>query len=103
MYLKKNAGFNRKFYFNMSGITIKAVGSRLRDFSIDEVREGSLAYEAGVRSGDRIIEINGISTKTMNLKIINSYFNSRPGKRIKITVMRDGEKKIYKFRLSSAI
>lgn len=103
LYLKKNGSFKRKFFFNMSGITIKAVGARLNQFEIDEVRKTSNAYKAGLRSGDRLLTINGIETKSLNLKMINGSFNTKPGRRVKLEVIRKGRKMQYSFRLASPI
>ena len=41
IYLKKNSGFKKKFYYNLSGLTVKAKGSQLRVFEITEVRKES--------------------------------------------------------------
>ena len=36
LYLKKNSQFKKKFYYNMSGLTLKAKGSKLQHFEITE-------------------------------------------------------------------
>src|SRR5687768_11264945 len=48
MYIKKNSSFKKKFHYNLSGLTIKAKGSRLNVFEVTEVRDRSVADDAGV-------------------------------------------------------
>ncbi|MDH5381972.1 MAG: aspartyl protease family protein [Cyclobacteriaceae bacterium] len=103
MYFKKNSKFKRQFYYNLSGITIKAVGANLEDFEIDEVREHSNAYQVGLRKGDRINAINGLSTENLDLGIVNSILNSKPNKKIRIAILRNGEVQKFSFRLQSPI
>lgn len=90
-YVKKNTAFRKKFYYNLSGLTIKAKGSDLTTFEITEVRNESAAKNADIQTGDIIISINGISTRDLNLNQINGYFNSKPGKKINLELNRNGE------------
>lgn len=103
LYLHKNASFRKKFYYNLSGITLKAKGSRLQHFEITDIREKSPAENAGMVVGDLVTTINGISTAALNLNQINSFFNSKPGKRIVIEFERDGVKMKKEFRLENQI
>ncbi len=98
VYFKKNAAFDKKFYFNLSGVTIKARGARLRKFEITDVRKNSSAEIADVRVGDVIIFINGIAVSTLDLNQVNGYLNSKPGRRISFDIERGGEilKRIFK-------
>lgn len=88
MYLKKNSSFKKKPYYNMSGINVEAKGEHLREFEINEVMDGSNAYKVGLMVGDEIIMINGAITSEMDLSTLNSYFNSKPGKRIRLQIKR---------------
>lgn len=90
MYLKKNANFSRKFNYNLSGMTFKAKGVRLRRFEITDVRKGSGADLAGILAGDELISINGIAASEFNLNAVNSAFDLRPGKKIRLEIMREG-------------
>ncbi|MGC4022011.1 MAG: aspartyl protease family protein [Cyclobacteriaceae bacterium] len=60
IYLKSNPSFRKKAYNNMSGLTVKAEGKKLRDFEIVDVRENSTAHKAGIQTGDKILSINNI-------------------------------------------
>ena len=103
MYLKKNSSYPKKFYFNMSGLTIKAKGARLQNFEITDVRKDSEAEKAGLVFGDLVLSINGLPTSTLNLNSINGYFDSSPGKRIKLEILRNTERLTISFVLVSPI
>jgi len=103
LYLHKNSSFKKKFYYNMSGLTLKAKGSRLEHYEITDVREKSPAEMAGIKAGDLVMSINGISAELLDLNTMNSFFNLRPGKRITLEVDRDGQHMKKEFRLASQI
>jgi hypothetical protein len=103
IYLKKNNVFNKEFYYNMGGLTLKAKGSRLRNFEVTDVRENSSADKAGVIVGDIIMAVNGISTSDLNLHIVNGMLNSKPGKKIYLEIQRNGVRVKKEFKLESTI
>lgn len=103
MYLKKNSSFKKKFHYNLSGLTIKAKGSRLNVFEVTEVRQLSVADEAGILTGDLIVNINGLDTNKLDLNTINGFFNHKPGKKISIVVDRKGQQFRMDFELSDQI
>jgi hypothetical protein len=103
LYLEKNTSFKKRFYYNMSGLTIKAKGSRLENFEITDVREKSPADDAGIKPGDLVLMINGIPATSLDLNQMNSFFNVRPGKRITLEVNREGMRLKKEFRLASQI
>jgi hypothetical protein len=103
LYLQKNTAFKKKFYYNMSGLTIKAKGSRLDNFEVTDVREKSPADVAGIKPGDLVETINGIPAASLDLNQMNSFFNVRPGKRISLNVNRDGMRMRKEFRLANQI
>ena len=103
IYLKKNHAFKRKFYYNLSGLTLAAKGASLRKFEISFVRPLSSAAKAGLRVGDAITSINGVDVVDLDLNTINGFFNSKPGKKIKVDIERDGVVMRKEFRLESQI
>ncbi|MBS1554977.1 MAG: aspartyl protease family protein [Bacteroidetes bacterium] len=103
IYLKKNGSFNKKFYYNLSGLTIRAKGARLRDFEISDVRKDTNAEKCGLQAGDRLLIVNGIDLSELELNNVNSLFNRKPGKKIKLMIMRNGEKLKKEFVLESQI
>jgi carboxyl-terminal processing protease len=52
--------------------------------------EGTPAYRAGVQPGDRIIKIEGISTKDMQLTDAVKRMRGKPGSKITISIVREG-------------
>jgi hypothetical protein len=103
IYLAKNSSFKKKFHYNLSGLTVKAKGSRLNVFEVTEVRKESVADVAGVLAGDLIISINGINTSGLDLNSINGFFNFKPGKKIHLIVDRKGQRLRLDFELEDQI
>jgi len=52
--------------------------------------EGTPAYRVGVQPGDRIVKIEGISTKDMQLTDAVKRMRGKPGSKIVISLMREG-------------
>src|SRR5258706_8376265 len=52
--------------------------------------EGTPAYRAGVLSGDRIVKIEGLTTKDMQLTDAVKRMRGKPGSKIVISVVREG-------------
>ncbi|MBX2968930.1 MAG: aspartyl protease family protein [Cyclobacteriaceae bacterium] len=103
IYLKKNSDFKKAFYFNLSGLTIRAKGSSLNVFEIADVRANSIADKVGLQRGDLIASINSYSVKDLYLNQINGLLNSKPGRKIRLEVRRSGQLKIFEFRLEDQI
>lgn len=103
VYLKKNSEFKKAFYLNLSGINLKAIGSGLDTYEVSEVRKLSPADRMGVRTGDLIMSVNGISTKELELNQINGILNSKPGKKIRLVVERNKVRYNMEFILESQI
>lgn len=103
IYLKKNSDFKKAFYFNLSGLTVRAKGSSLNVFEITDVRVNSAAHKAGLQQGDLIASVNSISVKDLFLNQINGLLNSKPGRKIRLEIRRGGQLKTFDFRLEDQI
>ncbi len=103
IFIRKNSAFKNDFYYNLSGITIKAKGSALNIFEVTEVREKSASQLGGIQAGDEILSVNGISAKNLDLNSVNGFFNSKPGRKIKLEISRNGEKLKKEFLLQDQI
>ena len=103
IYLKKNSSLKKEFYFNLSGLTIRARGARLRNFEISGVRENSSAAKSDIRKGDKIITVNGMVAADLDLNMINGFLNSKPGRKITLQIQRDGVKVKREFWLENII
>jgi len=91
IYLKPNHTFRKNSYYNMSGISLKATGPILREFVVTEVRGQSSAFRVGIKVGDKIFSINNTLTSEMDLSEINTYFNTTPGKKLTMKIIRGSE------------
>lgn len=103
MYIKKNPSFKKKFYYSLSGITLRAKGPKLREYEISDVRTNTTAAAAGLKVGDVIISVNGVSVADYELSYVNNFFNSKPGRKIKVEILRNGEKMKKEFLLENQI
>ena len=103
IYLKKNNAFKKKYYYNLSGLTIKAKGSRLNLFEIMQVRDHSAAAKAGVLPGDIIVTVNGLDGMTLELNMVNGILNAKPGRKITLVIDRKGQRMKKEFRLENQI
>ncbi|MBI2152110.1 MAG: S41 family peptidase [Candidatus Rokubacteria bacterium] len=52
--------------------------------------DGTPAYRAGLQPGDRIVKIEGITTKDLSLTDAVKRMRGKPGTKITITIMREG-------------
>jgi len=103
IYLKKNNNYKNSFYFNLSGLTIRAKGARLKNFEITDVREKSPSERADIKEGDRVITVNGISATDLDLNTINGFLNSKPGRKIHLQIERKGVKIKREFKLEDPL
>ena len=99
LYLDKNRAYKKPFSYNMSGISLMAIGPSLNIFIISNIIEPSPASNVGLKEGDIVLNVNGIRSKDLTLSTFSELVHKRPGKRIRITVYRDGEFLKMKFRL----
>ncbi len=103
IYLKKNNAFRNKFHYNLSGLTVKAIGEFLHEFEITDVREHTAAEKAGIEVGDKILSINNELSHDIDLDKIEVILNSKPGRRITLEIERNGVKIKRQFRLQNQI
>ncbi len=75
----------------MSGLSVKANGEQLHEFEIIEVRKNSVGNQADLRAGDKILTINSLPTIDMDLSQINNYLASKPGRKVKMQILRGTE------------
>jgi hypothetical protein len=103
IYIKKNSNFKNSFYYNLSGITVKAIGSALNIFEVTEVRDKSASQRGGILPGDQILSVNGVAASSLDLNSVNGFFNSKPGRKIRVEISRKGEKIRREFLLQDQI
>jgi len=103
IYLKKNRFFNKKFYYNLSGLTLKAKGSNLNVYEVTEVRSKSVSEKVDILQGDIITAVNGIDCSDLTLNQVIGVLNTRAGKHIRLDITRDGKKLKKRFVLEDQI
>ncbi len=99
IWLKKNRMFRNHFLYNTTGIEIERPFEELPLYMVKEVREGSVAAAAGIRAGDQVLEVNGREAKEMELSELIALFSGRPHKKLRITILRNGEELRFGFRI----
>jgi carboxyl-terminal processing protease len=65
--------------------------------------EGTPAYEAGLKSGDYITNIDNQSVVGMSLIEAVKLMRGKPNTRVRITILREGEKNPIEFRIKRGI
>ncbi len=103
VFLQPIKKYNKYFKFDKSGITLIASGKKLDEFRVKELVPNSPAAQAGVQVGDIITNINFTPASFYDLRKITRIFQRRTGKRIRLVVNRNGEKKVFRFRLEELI
>lgn len=110
MYIKRGETFSVPFEFDMSGITPRLMPVDEKTIYVTQIREGSPAYEAGIRVKDEFFDINNIPIAFWELPDLIKLFRSEEGKEIKITMKRfldenpeNFELKEYRFKLKRQI
>lgn len=99
MTLRPTYRVKEDFNYNMSGMEVINPMPGLPIFTITDVRENSPAYFAGLQVNDQILSLNNSNHQSLELNDINLLLQSRENKKIKITVLRDGEEYKTSFEL----
>lgn len=64
--------------------------------------EGTPAWKAGIKPGDKLIKINGTSTKGMSLVEAVTKMRGEPGSKAEFTIQREGVQELLEFKLKRA-
>lgn len=103
MYLKKNPNYNKPFEYNTAGIEVVAIGSRFERYIISYVRPNSAAEAAGVKTGDEVLIVNGQEVSAIGMQELHNLLNRKAGKKIRLKLVRDGDRISRNFVLKSSI
>jgi len=103
IYFSKGKRFKHLFQYDMSGMQISAYGPKLRLAIINNVREDSPAYAAGIRSGDIIKRFNGDNIENILLSKMYTSLRRKEGSRIRMKIVRNGVEMKKCFRLKRLI
>lgn len=91
LILRPNSDLKDDFNYNMSGLEVINPMPGLPIFLISNIQKNSPAYYAGIQENDQIISLNNTGHRSLSLNDINLLFQSQEDKRIKMTILRDGE------------
>ena len=91
LILRPNGYLKDEFNYNMSGLEVANPMPGLPIFLVSNIRKNSPAYYAGILENDQIISLNNTTNKSLTLNDINLLFQSQQDRRIKMTVLRNGE------------
>lgn len=89
LYLRPYKHKQRPFRMDRSGLMIFAYGMDFDKFVIQDLIDGSPAQEAGIRPGDVLYRIQGLNVTELTLDGISEILQKKPGKVIRLEVLRD--------------
>ncbi len=87
---RKLADFEARYRGTLSGIGAR-IGKRADVLTVIKVYEDSPALDAGLRSGDQVTHIDGVSTLNMHVKDAIARIRGPEGLQVTLTVHRPGE------------
>ncbi|MBL7113174.1 MAG: PDZ domain-containing protein [Bacteroidales bacterium] len=99
----KNSDFLDPFSYNMTGIELSAPYPGINYYTISQIRKGSPAEKAGLLINDEIISINSTKVTELTMNDLYKKFQLKNGKKIKMLVNRNGERKRIEFKLEKFI
>lgn len=99
LYLKPRKNYGKEFKYDLSGLEIVALGREFRDLEVRRVVKNSPAARAGIKAGDKIKKVGFIGTKFYSLERLVKKLESKPGKKIRLKIERNGKTYIKKFVL----
>ena len=100
MILEPNANFSSEDDYDMSGLWLTKEGDTTR---VDFVIKESPADKKGIKEGDVILKINGQATKDLLLRDIRNQLREEPGKKVSLTINREGKEKNIELELMKLI
>ncbi len=91
MLLAKNSDFGRPDAYDRAGAWM---GQKNSSFTVVDVIAGGPADEAGLRTGDTILAIDGRSTKSLDLPAVREEMRRRPvGQKVRLLVESRGTRR----------
>jgi hypothetical protein len=103
IHLKPYSTKQEPFNLDRSGLVIVAYGADFKEFVVKDVVENSPAKEAGIITGDVLVRLQGTPAHLFTLDAINILLQKKPGKVIRVTVLRDHKEVNKKFILRNLI
>ena len=98
---KKSITLDKEFNFYQKAVNYKYELKPV--YEIYAIRENSPGFKAGLREGDLVHKINGSKASNLKIDFFNELFASESGKKIKITVVRNGKILNFEFTLEKIL
>lgn len=99
MIIEPNAHFDQPHDYDKSGLLLRAAGKNFNAFKVYQVFDKSPAAEAGLREGDTLEAVNGISAATFTLEQLRRNFSQAEGTEYLLRFSREGKLTETKLRL----
>ena len=103
LYLQPTRRYRRRRPYDRSGLRFVSDGAALTHLRVQLVTAGSPADVAGVRVGDRITHVNGVPVRLTGLEGVKRRLRRKPGKKVKLAIVRAGGDVTVSFRLRELI
>lgn len=94
----ESKAFEETIAGEFSGVGME-IGIRDRIITVISPIKNTPAYNAGVKSGDKILEINGTSTMDMTVEKAVSLIRGKKGTTVALSLAREGEKEDLEIRI----
>ena len=92
VFMKPQKNYNKDFKYDLSGLTLHAFGPELNHFFIKAVLDDSPASDIGLMAGDEIVKVGFWGAWRYDLESLTAKLASKPGKKIKFEIKREGKK-----------
>ncbi len=101
--LRPNKYFKEQFKLNRSGVEVVSPIPGFPYYTISSVRKDSPGDRAGLKAGDILYSINNKADKSLSINHVYEYFQGKPGKLIKMVVIRNNLRFVTYFYLEKFI
>ncbi|HNM25886.1 MAG TPA: PDZ domain-containing protein [Saprospiraceae bacterium] len=92
IWLKPNRNYQAAYEYDRSGMSVIASGAKLDVFIVQNIVPNSPAAESGILPGDQILRIGHSPAIFLTLSDIQRRLQGKPGKKVRISLRRNGEK-----------
>ncbi|MFK8105040.1 MAG: aspartyl protease family protein [Saprospiraceae bacterium] len=103
LYLKPRRNYQKPIAFDKSGLILIAAGNNLEEYVVNDVVPLSPASRAGLLPNDQIIKVGWIPARWYTLKGLTKKFQAKAGKKLNLTILRNGKKLKFSFKLRSLL
>jgi hypothetical protein len=100
-YYKPIRHWKQPFRFDRSGLTLLSTGSENGQIIVHHLVPAGAGSKAGVLTGDILLKINGRNASRLGIQGIFQLFSAKPGKKIRLKILRNGTKTSISFTLPS--